>query len=58
METHGFIIVQRSPRQRFGELVLVGRKATNIREAWAQTLTKWRILSVQEEPTIEGGRRT
>jgi hypothetical protein len=24
-----------------------------MREAWAQTLTKWRLLSVQEEPTIE-----
>ena len=58
METRGFIIVQRSPRQRFSELVLVGQKATNMRDAWAQTLTKWRLLSVQEEPTIEVGRRT
>jgi len=52
METRGFIIVQRSPRQRFSELVLVGQKATNMQDAWAQTLIKWRLLSVQEEPTI------
>jgi len=58
MKTLSFIIVQRNPRQRFNELVLVGQKATNMRDAWAQTLTKWRLLSIQEEPTIEGGRRT
>lgn len=39
-------------------LGLDGEEATNVRDGWAQTIAKWRFMSIQKEPTLDGGRIT
>ena len=41
-----------------GSLVFAGLRPDNVRDGWAITLTKWRLLIKQGYPTIENGVAT
>ena len=55
------LVFTEAHEKRYGiehDLTLIGNNAINERDAWAQTIMKWRLLSIQEYPTRDGGQIT